>query len=264
MSVSTLCTTFCDVYTVTTAQDVYGAPTFSYALRLSNVPCRIRHLDGTETVRVGKEMVPGTHRFYFGTQLAIVETDIIIAQDVGSPIKQTFDVIHVAHMYGRHMQIDCREVGDILPRSEVEANSSSSSSDNSESSLSSDSSTPVSASSPSSLSSDSSTGNPRAYATIKYIVEGGLAISTLISDDVDLSLGELSLTMAPMTRSVVIESAIHMMRGNFVVAATIVATIGGVPNVAYDSTTDKKVILSNDIFVLEPGDKIKIKGALVL
>lgn len=153
MSVLSLCLNVVDILSVSDGTDAYGAVKHGYSVKTSSLACRIASIAGQETVSNGKEMVIPTHRIFFPCQPDIDETDIIVEPLTG----KNWDVVLVNTCYGRHTQVDCRMVQQVIRVEEYESSSSSSSesSNNSQSSGSS-----LSSRTESSQSSESSESSP--------------------------------------------------------------------------------------------------------
>jgi len=110
MSVTSLANTRINVYSCSNSQDTYGANVSTYTLKYSNIPARLRYLNGQENLVDGKFQNCSIYRIYVGKQFNILHTDMII-----NLANRKFDILYVNKMDRvRHLQIDAKYVTSIL------------------------------------------------------------------------------------------------------------------------------------------------------
>jgi hypothetical protein len=111
VSVASLATTTAYVYSVSNSQDTYGALVETYTLLYSNIPVRIRYMQGRESMTDYKIQNVPRYRIYFPKQYSITESCMII----DAHKSRKYDVIYVNKMdRKRHMQVDTNYVDTIL------------------------------------------------------------------------------------------------------------------------------------------------------
>jgi len=100
MSVSSLCTTTCDIYESLPINNNLGSYIIQSAIKHNDIPCRITQLKSEENTTNGLEKEnPSQYRIYLPLQLNVLTTDYIISDGV------TYDILYVDKCYKYHMQI---------------------------------------------------------------------------------------------------------------------------------------------------------------
>lgn len=81
----------CAIERATGALDVGGAPTTTYALEYSGVPCRVVVRSGTEAPQYGGERNKYTYSVYFRGTQDVLETDRIIVEGLTLDVQSVID-----------------------------------------------------------------------------------------------------------------------------------------------------------------------------
>lgn len=127
MSVLSLKTLSCNIYSVRNSIDEYGSLTRSYYLKYENLPCRICYDGLTEAIIAGKEQVVSKHVIFIYNSFSILESDIIVDSN-----GINYDILYVDTLYGKHIRIDAKKTNTMITY-ELESSSSSSESSSSSS-----------------------------------------------------------------------------------------------------------------------------------
>lgn len=91
------------IYAASIAPDAYGGQSVVLSIVASSVPCRIRPLNATERIMLGREGLDAAYRIYFDGNISILQTYVITVDALTG-----LEVVRITNpsLMNHHLEVD--------------------------------------------------------------------------------------------------------------------------------------------------------------